>query len=300
LTRADLDAAERYFNLALAKDPAYARAHAGIALLWMGRNQMGFSSPAVGVPKAKAAALKAVALDDALADAHYVLAIVDTWADWDWPAAEREFRRAIQLNPGFADAHAYYAHLLSILRRPDEAMGEARRSLGLDPFNALFHSLYGINLIFIHQYDAAIAEFNGVLATEPTSLPALYGLLSAHHLKREYPQALGALRRVATAVGYSDVTTLLDQTSADADYSMTMRKIADLLVVRSRRTYVPPMDVASFYAYAGDKNRCLDWLERAYEGRDPNLPYLWAPDFDVVRSEPRFRDLMNRMKLPLK
>ena len=146
LTREDLDAAERYFNLALSKEPGYARAYAGIGLLWMGRNQMGFSSPAEGVPKAKAAALKAVELDDTLADAHYVLAIVYTWADWNWPAAESEFRRAIQLNPGFADAHAYYAHLLNIMHRPDEAMVEARRSLELDPFNGLFQSLYGVDL----------------------------------------------------------------------------------------------------------------------------------------------------------
>ena len=156
LTREDLDAAERYFNLALSKEPGYARAYAGIGLLWMGRNQMGFSSPAEGVPKAKAAALKAVELDDTLADAHYVLAIVYTWADWNWPAAEREFRRAIQLNPGFADAHAYYAHLLNILRRPDEAMVEARRSLELDPFNGLFKSLYGVDLLFVHRFDEAI------------------------------------------------------------------------------------------------------------------------------------------------
>jgi tetratricopeptide (TPR) repeat protein len=259
---------------------------------------MGFVPPAEAAPKNKAAALRAVELDDTLADAHYVLALAYTWSDWNWPAGESEFRRAIQLNPGFADAHAYYAHLLNILHRPDEAMVEARRALELDPFNALFHALYGIDLMFIRKYDAAIAEFNGVLATEPMSLPALYNLLSAHHQKREYPQALNALMRVATAAGYSEVTTLLDQTAADADYSMTMRKVADVLVVRSRRTYVPPMDVAGFYAYAGDKDRCLEWLERAYEVRDPNLPYLWHPDFDLVRSDLRFQDLMRRMKLP--
>jgi TolB-like protein len=298
LTREDLDAAERYFNLALSKDPAYARAYAGLALLWMGRQQMGFVSPAEAAPKANAAALRAVELDDTLADAHYALAGVSTWANWDWPAAEREFRRAIQLNPGFADAHAYYAHLLNILHRPDEAMVEARRSLELDPFNGLFRSLFGVDLNFAHRFDEAIAQFDAALVTNPTDFVALTGLISSRHHKREYKQALEALGRYASAMGYSEVTTLLARTTADADYSATMRRAAEALVTRSRKTFVLPWDVASWYAYAGDKDRCLEWLERAYEVRDPNLPYLCYPDFDLVRSDPRFRDLLQRMKLP--
>jgi TolB-like protein len=300
LTREDLDAAERYFNLALSKDPAYARAHAGLALLWMGRQQMGFVSPAEAAPKANAAALRAVELDDTLADAHYALAVVSTWANWDWPVAEHEFRRAIQLNPGFADAHAYYAHLLNILRRPDEAMVEARRSLELDPFNGLFRSLFGADLNFAHRFDEAIAQCDAALVTNPRDPVALSNLISAHHHKREYKQALEALGRYASAMGYSEVTTLLARTTADADYSATMRKAADTLAARSRKTFVPPLDVAGWYAFAGDKDRCLEWLERAYEVRDPNLPYLWFPDFDFVRSDPRFRDLLKRMRLPVK
>jgi TolB-like protein len=298
LTREDLDTAEHFFELALAKDPDYARAYAGIGLLWMGRQQMGLVSPAEAAPKANAAALRAVELDDTLADAHYALAVVSTWANWDWPAAEREFRRAIQLNPGFADAHAYYAHLLNILHRPDEAMVEARRSLELDPFNGLFKSLYAVDLLFVHRFDEAIAQANAALVTNPTDGVALTALLSAHHHKREYKQALEVANRYASAAGYSEVTTLLAQATAAADYRATMRKVADTLAARSRKTFLLPWDVASWYAYAGDQEHCLEWLERAYEGRDPNLPYLWFSDFDFVRGDPRFQDLMRRMKLP--
>jgi len=298
LTREDLDIAEHFFELALAKDPDYARAHAGISLLWMGRQQMGVVPPSEAAPKAKAAALRAVELDDTLADAHYALAIVYTWADWNWPAAEREFRRAIELNPGFADAHAYYAHLLNILHRPDEAMDEARRSLELDPFNALFKSLYAVDLLFVRRFDEAIAQFDAALAMNPTDGVALGMLISAHHHKRQYKQALEAASRYASAVGYGEVTILLAQGTAEADYRATMRKVADTLAARSRTTFVLPWEVASWYAYAGDKDRCLEWLERASEVRDPNLPYLWLPDFDLLRSDPRFRDLLQRMKLP--
>jgi len=96
------------------------------------------------------------------------------------------------------------------------------------------------------------------------------------------------------------VTSYLAQTKADADYSATMHGAADTLAARSRKTFVLPWDVYTLYAYAGDKDRCLEWLERAYVVRDPNLPYLWWPDFDGVRGDPRFRDLLQRMKLPVK
>jgi hypothetical protein len=101
-------------------------------------------------------------------------------------------------------------------------------------------------------------------------------------------------------VGYTEVTSYLAQTKADADYSATMRGAADTLAARSRKTFVLPTEIAILYCYAGDRERCLYWLERAYEVRDPNLPYLGWPDFDSVRSDPRFRDLLQRMKLPLK
>ena len=293
-----LDTAEHYFELVLAKDPGYARAYAGIALLWMARNQMGIMSPAEGVPKAKSAALKAVELDDSLPDAHYVLAIVYTWADWNWPAAEREFRRAIQLKPGFAEAHAYYAHLLNILHRPDEAMVEARRSLELDPFNGLLRALYGVDLIFVHQYDAAISEINRALSADPGSAFALGCLVSAHHHKRGYQQALDAFKRYASAAGYVEMTRFLAQNATDADYRETMLGAAEALETRSRTTFVLPTEIALWHCYAGDGERCLYWLERAYEVRDPNLPYLWSPDYDSVRSDPRFLDLLKRMRLP--
>ncbi len=295
-----LDAAEHYFNLALSKDPDYARAHAGIGLLWMGRAQMGFVPPKDAAPKANAAALKAVELDDALPDAHYALAVVSTWANWDWPTAEREFRRAIELNPGFADAHIYYSHFLSIMRRPDEAMAEARRALEVDPFNGLFQALYGVDLVFVHQYDAAIAEFNRALSADPGSAFALGGLFGAHHHKGNNVRALDFLKRYASAAGYVEVTQFLAQNATGARYSETMHGVAEAHETRSRTTFVLPTEIANWYCYAGDGERCLYWLERAYEVRDPNLPYLWYPDYDSVRSDPRFRDLLQRMKLPVK
>jgi tetratricopeptide (TPR) repeat protein len=156
-----------------------------------------------------------------------------------------------------------------------------------------------VDLLFAHRFDEALAQSDAALVTNPTDLVALASLMTAHHHKREYKQALEALSRYASAVGYSEVTTLLAQGTAEADYRAMMRKAADTLVARSRNTFVMPWDVAGWYAFAGEKDRCLDWLERAYEGRDPNLPYLWLPDFDFLRGDPRFQILMRRMSLPL-
>ena len=133
-----LDTALEYFQLALEKDPNYALAHTGIAFVWAGRVQYGYLSPREGYPKAKAAAVKAVEIDDTLAEAHDLLATALTWYEWDWPAAEREFRRAIQLTPNYANARAFYSLLLASIGRRQEAMAEIQQCVELDPLNFTF------------------------------------------------------------------------------------------------------------------------------------------------------------------
>ena len=165
---ADVDAAQQYFELALKKDPNYALAYAGIALVWAMPPADGERRHASeATPKAKAAALRAVALDDTVAETHYALAVVRAWSDWDWAGAESEFKRAIELNPGFPDARAYYSHLLIIMRRPEEAMAQGERAVELDPLNSLFRSLYARDLLYVRRYDDAIAQARKALQTSP-------------------------------------------------------------------------------------------------------------------------------------
>ncbi len=139
------------------KTRLYAPAHAGLAWVWAARQQIGASPPSEAGPKAKAAAERAIALDESSDVAHEALAVINTWTDWDWDAAEREWRRTLELNPNNANAHAYYAHFLAIVGRLDEAVEHAERSIELDPYNPLFKALYGMVLVFDRRYDDAIA-----------------------------------------------------------------------------------------------------------------------------------------------
>ncbi|MBN1223754.1 MAG: protein kinase, partial [Candidatus Aminicenantes bacterium] len=168
LTVQDLETALGNFELALQTDPNYALAHTGVALVWVGRYQFGIAPRDEAVPRAKAAAEKAVELEDTLAEAHYALALIRAWSEWDWESAETEFQRAIELNPNFPDAHAYFSQFLSHMGRTDEALPHIELAIELDPFNALFHSLYANVLLYHRRYDDAIDAARTALALEPT------------------------------------------------------------------------------------------------------------------------------------
>jgi tetratricopeptide (TPR) repeat protein len=297
LTPQDIDSALGYFELALKKDPNYAPAYAGIALVWVGRNQMGYTAPREAGPKAKAAALKAVELDSTLAQAHSSLATVNCFYEWDWAGADVEFKRAIELNPNYPDARALYSHYLMIMKHPEEAMAQIQRSLELDPLNAFFQAFYGVDLEIAGRYDEAIVQFRKALKTSP-GLPFAHWMLAlALSKKGLYEEALGEFK--ASYAGDREFEEALKRGYAQSAYRGAMRRAADLLAARYRKTYVTPCDVADLYVRAGEKDQALEWLEKGFEARDPNLPYINVdPTFETLRSDPRFQALLHRMNLP--
>ncbi len=301
LTPGDLDSAQRYFELAIEKVPNLALAYSGIALVWIGRSQVGLVPPAEAAPKAKAAALKAIGLDDTVAETHYTLAMSRAWVDWDWVGAEREFKRAIELNPSFPDALIYYSHFLMIIGRPDEAMPRAKRSLELDPFNSLFHSAYGVLFLYLRQWDEAIAQARIVLSAAPDDLLAAGVLWWAFSAKGMHKEALAAAR-VYMKLCYDDrdVDEALERGFAEAGYEEAMKRAAQPLIAHFHKSYVNPVDIASLYVEAGETSRAVDWLEKGYEVRDQSMPYSGLPVFDSLRSDPRFQALLRRMNLPVK
>jgi len=301
LTAQDLETALGDFELALQIDPNYALAHTGVALVWVGRNQMNLAPRNEAVPLAKAAVEKALELESTLAEAHYALALIRAWGEYDWENAETAFQRTLELNPNFPDVHAYYSQFLSHMGRIDEALLHIERAIELDPLNALFHGLYGNVLLYQRRYDDAIAAANTALAIDPGLSPARSALQDGYIAKGMYDEQL-AIQRARIALDPERVAAF-ERGLAEGGYEGAQRGIADVLAARygkyGKWTY-GGMGIARRYLDAGDNDRAIDWLEKAYEERNPNLPYIGLPFYDPLRSDPRFQDLLRRMGLPVK
>lgn len=298
LTRPDLDLAQKYFNLALSKDPRYALGYVGLALVWSGRQQMQFVAPEEAGPQVKAAALKALELDEMLPEAHLTLAYTYAWTDWNWAAAEPEFQRAIELRPNYAEARAYYSHYLYIMKRPAEAEEQIQRAMELDPLSEFVKSFYSVTLFISRRFEPATVQLRDVLETNPNSPMALTGLSESLHYLHLYDDALAAERARWRARGDHEVEEALQRGFMETGYKGAMHRAADLLAVRSATNKVLPLAVAKLYARAGEPDREIEWLEKAVDTHDPNVPYLAVmPIFDDLRGLPRFQRLVASLNL---
>jgi TolB-like protein/Tfp pilus assembly protein PilF len=300
LTPQNLDTALQYFELAREKDPNYALAYAGIALVWVGRQQQGLVPHSEAAPRAKAAALKALELDNTLAEVHHLLAGIRAWVEWDWEGGETEYRRAIELNPNYPDPRAHYSHFLYMMKRPEEAMEQIERALELDPFTALFRAIYAMDLMFARRYDDAIKHLRETLRTAPNDWTALSTLRSAYHQKGMYEEALEIWKKSYAAKGDREAEEALMRGYAEAGYSGALSRVAEMLIARSRTTYVTSWQIGTLYTRAGKNDEALEWLKKAYEEHDGNMPYISVdPIFDGLRDDLRFQDLLQRMNLPV-
>jgi Tfp pilus assembly protein PilF len=284
LTPADLDTAQRYFDRALAKDPSYAPAYSGIAWVWAARQQRGIAPPREAGPKAKAAALQAIALDDGSAGAHEALAVVRTWTDWNWAGAEVEWRRALELDPNAANTHAYFAHFMGTVGRIDEAIPHSERSLALDPFNALFHGLYAQVLCGARRYDDAMAAARNAMAIQSdllagTAAGALECALVSKGMRDEHMVPSSA--RIARD---PERLAAFERGLAEAGYEGAMRRVADVLAARHEKSgggadrgspwlFRNPYVIAVWYLWPAtttDHRLAREGLR----GPRPNLPYV--------------------------
>jgi len=297
LTAGTLDAAERYYRLALQKDPTYAAAWAGIARVWTGRQQMHITPSRDAFREAKAAALKALELDGTEWEAHRALAGILTWGDWDWPAAERKWKQIVALNPNNAEALQSYSHFLMHVGRPDEAMAQIERALDLDPLSVRTLSFYAADLVYVRRYDDSIAAARAALRLQPDAPVARNALYQALVLKGMYDEAL-ALDREQLA-GDRELAAALERGVVEAGYAGAQRRLAEIWSARfGKPGGVRAIDLARRWRDAGNRDRAIEWLERAYKDRDGNMPYIGGPQNDSLRPDPRFQDLLRRMNLP--
>jgi TolB-like protein/Tfp pilus assembly protein PilF/predicted Ser/Thr protein kinase len=299
LTAQDLELAKGYFELALEKDPNYALGHVGIGFVWQAYIQQGLMPYSEAGPKAEEACLKAMELDDTLPEVHYFLAANQTWGKWDWESAGKSFERAIELNPNFPDARAYYSWYLFYMERPEEAMAQIERALELDPFNAAFRSLYAFDLMYARRFDDAIADLQETLRTAPMDEFALSAIRSAYHVNGMYEEAFEAWKRWYDVRDDSEAEQTFLRGYEEGGYSEALSSVAELMIERSKTTFVTPWRIATVYTRAGKNEEALDYLEQAFEAHDANMPSIAVdPIFDNLRDEPRFNELLRKMNLP--
>ena len=295
---ADLDAAQRFFGQALEKDPSCAPAFAGLAWVWMSRQQREFVPPLEAVPKAKAAALQAILLDDNSPVAHEALAGVLSWGEWDWAGAEPEWKRALELDPNSANAHAYYAHFLAIRGRADEGLRHSELAIKLEPMNALYHGMHAVFLQYLRRYDDVLAAARTALSLQP-DLPYALGVFQNVYIIKGMREEQLADQRLRIARDPERLAAF-ERGLAEAGYEGAQRGIADVLAARYEKGQYGSADgIAHRYLDAGDKDRAIDWLYKAYETHDSSLAYLGNPLWDPLRSDPRFQALLRRIGLPL-
>src|SRR5947209_5245864 len=304
-TAAELKKGIEYFQQAIDKDPGYALAYAGLADAYSSLGGgWNYLSPSDSFPKAKAAATKALELDDTLAEAHAALAYAVFFADWDWPTAEREFKRAIELNPNSALSHDRYAECLKTRLRFGESMAEAQRAQELDPLSPEIVSQVGNVYLFTRRYDESIVQYHKALDLNP-NLPVVRALLSwSYAMKGMYPQALAEYDKIADTDKAVAAENQFVASGLGWVYAVSVRraealKIAQELKDLSSRTYVDFYPLGGIYAGLGDKDEAFRLLEKGYAEHSATMPWLAIDVYWYgLRSDPRYADLLRRMGLP--
>lgn len=292
-----------YFQRAIDIDPGYALAYVGLAdsnnMLGAGLN---YASPSETLPKAKLAAMKALELDETLGEAHAALAYAEWFYDLDWPSAEREFKRSIELNPNSAIAHQHYAECLLTRSRFDESIVELKKAQELDPLSPIADNLGHVYWV-MRRYDEAISDFQKTLELHSNASWIRAQLAWTYALKRMYPQAFAEYDKIAD---HEKAVTAETQLVADGLgwlYAVAGRRADALKIVRgfnnlSSHTYVDFYQLATIYAGLGEKGEAFLMLEKGYEQHSASMPYLTIdPFWDAMRSDPRYADLLHRMEL---
>lgn len=291
----------RYFNEATQKDSNYPLGYAGLADSYILLGEYSLLPAKEAFAKARTAATKALELDDSLAEAHNALAAVKVDYDWDWPGAEREFQRAIELNPGYATAHQWYAELLSQIGRHEEALAEIKLAEQLDPFSLIINVVHGDALRSAGQYDLAIEQLQKTLEIDPNFAHAHFHLGMTYLLKVAFADAIAEFQKaVSLSPNVTDYKGGLGYAYAVAGDRAEARKLLEELKARSKQSYVPWFYIAGIYAGLGEKDQAIADLEKAYERHEQGLAVMKRePMFDPLRSDARFQELLRRMNLPL-
>jgi TolB-like protein len=301
-TPEDLKKSLEYFQSAVDQDPTAAFAYAGLAdaYLVMGSGEQGLLAPKEAMPKAEAAAKHAIELDDTLAEPHCTLGFIQYNFNWDWSRAELQFREAIKLNPSYATAHHWYALFLTAMARFPEAITEMRRAESSDLLSIIVVSDIAWVLHYSRQDDQAIDQLKKILSGSPPFAMAHYKMAQCYVQTRNYSEAISEMRQTMELAGeepqWNEYLAYIYALAGQKHVAMLM---LDKLHEKSDKTYLPPGNLALVYMALGDTDRAFYWLDQAYSVRHDMIVYLKVkPELDPIRSDPRFRALVQRMKFP--
>jgi TolB-like protein/Tfp pilus assembly protein PilF len=289
-----------YFQQAIDKDPAYALAYAGLADAYNSLAFLGVLPPREVMPKAKAAAVKALEIDDRLAEAHVSLGVVSFQYDRDWLAAGKHLERALALNPAYPLAHISYSLYLGALGRSDEALAEAKRVLDLDPASPASVHFMAVQLYHAGQFDQAIEQCRKTQEMDSSFPPTYWVLGQAYAAKGMYQEALAEYEKYSALSRGSPVSlAYVGYAHARLGQRNQALRVLEELRAASKQRYVPAVSFAIVYVGLGEKEQAFTWLEKAYEERTNFLAYLKVQaTWDPLRSDPRFADLLRRIGLP--
>ena len=299
-TEEGLKSGRDYFQQAITRDPSYAPAWVGLAECYALFSTYGVMPANEAFPRAEQAALKALEFDERLAEAHASLGVIRYEYNWDWPGADKEFKRALELSPNYATAHQWYGGYLVSVARFDEGIHEIKRAQDLDPLSPIINASVGWFLYYARRYDQAIEEGRKAVALDGNSMMAHFFLGQAYLQARMHAEAIAELQKsLSLSPEEPGTLAVLAQAYGRAGKRSEAEKTLKEVLELSKRVYVPPYNIAESYIAIGDTERALGWLEKAYSEHSPDLVGLKTePRLDPVRSNARFQDLVRRVGLP--
>jgi serine/threonine protein kinase/TolB-like protein/Tfp pilus assembly protein PilF len=298
-TKEALNNAIKNFRQAIDVDPDYALAYAGLADAYyaLSSNHLPANE---AMPKARAAAQQALQLDNTLAEAHASLGLVKAFYEWDWAGAEGEYRRAIELNPGYASAHHWYGWYLALMGRLNEAIAEVKQASELDPLSLEINTDLGLSFFFARQYESAIEQFEKAIEMDPNSIWTRFFLGWAREQKGDYDEAIAEYRKAAQLDDAPLIMAALGHTFVMAGRRDEAQRVLEEMKQMAASRHVSPYHFAIIHAALGNRDEAFEELEQSYRARSEALVWLKVdPRLDMLRTDPRFIDLQRRVGLPL-
>src|SRR5437016_2840222 len=297
-TQADFKKAADFFTQAVEKDQHYALSYAGLADTYSLLGDAGYLPPSEAWPKSKAAAMQALDIDDSLAEAHTSLGLVKEHFEWDWAGAEQEFKHAIELNPNLATAPQWYGDYLTNMGRFEEGMVQTKKAQELDPLSLIINTTLGWQFYVAGQNENAVEQLRKVLDIDAKFSPARRTLEEVYAHMGKQKEAVAEREKALSLSGGTELAASIEEDFKKSGYKGVLQSWLEGLTELSKHSYVSSYSIAESYMRMGEKQKAFEWLEKAYEEHDSGLVSLAVePMFESLRSEPRFKEIVRRMKL---